>query len=158
MASETVKIHGLRELEKTLKELPARIEMNVMRGGVRAGARVFANAAKSNVNNVTGTLRKSIKVSARLDRRHSEVVAKVIAGTYYAHMVEFGTKAHGIKPKNRRALAFNGPDGPVVAAAEHPGAQAKPFMRPAFDEHMDAAIAAFRKYAETRLAKEAAKK
>lgn len=37
----------------------------------------------------------------------------------YAHLVEFGTEAHSLSGKQN--------------AGQHPGARAKPFMRPAFD-------------------------
>lgn len=41
-----VQIHGLAELQRTLDQLPAKIEANVLRGALRAGANVIANEAR----------------------------------------------------------------------------------------------------------------
>lgn len=163
MASEVVKIHGLRELEKKLNALPERIEKNVVRGALRAGARVIANEAKALVPVEDGTLKKSIRVSARVDRQAGQVRSKITAGNkeaFYAHMVEFGTAAHMIAPKQtaepKKAIAFevNG-EGVVVSHASHPGAKEKPFMRPALDNKATAAVEAFAEYAGKRIEAEA---
>lgn len=47
----------------------------------------------------------------------------------YAHLVEFGTKAHVIKAKNAKAM---GKDGIFGTKVDHPGAEAKPFFYPAY--------------------------
>lgn len=56
-----------------------------------------------------------------------------------AHLVEFGTKGHVIKPEKKRALRFTSAGFADIARAsvQHPGATAKPFMRPAFDAHKE---------------------
>ncbi len=148
-------VKGLAELDKLLKELPAKIEGNIMRGAMRAGARVFEDRAKQMVPVKSGQLRDSIKVSTRSKR--GRVSATVTAGgkkAFYAHMVEFGTARHFIKPKNRKSLFFAGMAKEVV---DHPGATQKPFMRPALDEGSTGAIDAMAEYIRKRLAKEAAK-
>ncbi len=48
----------------------------------------------------------------------------------YAQMVEFGTRPHVIKPRNKQALSWPGAAHPV-AQVNHPGTQAQPFLRPA---------------------------
>ena len=58
-----IKVKGLEELQKFLDQLPAKMEANVLRGSLRSGAKVIANAAKSNVTSVSGELAKSIRVS-----------------------------------------------------------------------------------------------
>ena len=154
MANE-LHVSGLSELDKLLKELPAKIEGNIMRGAMRAGAKVFADRAKQMVPVKSGQLRDSIKVSTRSKR--GRVSATVRAGgkkAFYAHMVEFGTARHFIKPRKRKSLFFAGIAREVV---DHPGASPKPFMRPALDGGQVEAVNAAADYIRKRLAKEAAK-
>ena len=154
MVSE-LHVSGLSELDKLLKELPAKIEGNIMRGAMRAGAKVFADRAKQMVPVKSGQLRDSIKVSTRSKR--GRVSATVRAGSkkaFYAHMVEFGTARHFIKPRKRKSLFFAGIAREVV---DHPGASPKPFMRPALDGGQVEAVNAAADYIRKRLAKEAAK-
>lgn len=48
----------------------------------------------------------------------------------YAILVEGGTEAHIIKPKRKKALWWEGLEHPVPRV-NHPGARAKPYLRPA---------------------------
>jgi len=155
MANE-LHVSGLSELDRLLKELPAKIEGNIMRGAVRAGAKVMETRAKELVPVDDGDLRDSIKVSTKSKR--GKVSATVRAGgkkAFYAHMVEFGTARHFIKPKKRKSLFFAGIAREVV---DHPGTSPKPFMRPALDNSQREAVDAAAAYIRARLAKEAAKK
>lgn len=155
MVSE-LHVSGLSELDKLLKELPAKVERNILRGAMRAGAKVFEGRAKELVPVKSGQLRDSIKVSTRSKR--GRVSATVRAGgkkAFYAHMVEFGTARHFIKPRKRKSLFFAGLAREVV---DHPGASPKPFMRPALDGGQAEAVNAAADYIRKRLAKEAAKK
>ena len=65
---------------------------------------------------------------------HGEVVGHKIEFSMvdYAKHVEFGTKAHIIRPKNKKALHWGGKKGPVVKFVHHPGTEAQPFIRDAF--------------------------
>ena len=54
----------------------------------------------------------------------------------YAVMVEKGTKAHIIKPKNKKALYWKGATHPVKQV-NHPGSKAKPYLIPAFEKEKD---------------------
>ena len=54
----------------------------------------------------------------------------------YAPMVEFGTKAHIIRPKNKKALYWKGASRPVKQV-NHPGSKAKPYLIPAFEDEKD---------------------
>lgn len=151
-----VKITGGADLQKMLNELPAKIEGRILRGAVRAGAKVIEEKAKELVPVRTGKLKDSIKVSTR--SRRGQISATVRAGdrkSYYAQWVEFGTAKHFIKPKESKSLFFAGMAKEVV---NHPGASAKPFMRPALDSSQEQAVRAFADYVQKRLAKEAAKK
>ena len=164
MATE-FKVEGLAEIDKALKQLPAKIERNVLRGTVRAAAMVMRNSAKSMAPVNTGALKRSLRVSTNV--RDGRVTAEIIAGggkqnVWYAHMVEFGAAAHTIKPKPRKtmtqdvkkALAFN---GGVFGKVQSPGITPRPFMRTAMDTSAEAAFAKAVQYAKQRLVKEVEK-
>lgn len=77
----------------------------------------------------TGRLKQSIAIRVEGDQ--------VIIGphTEYANFVEFGTRPHIIKAKNKKALAFRGPNGMVfVKQVHHPGTKPHPYVRPAFED------------------------
>ncbi len=120
MTDTTIK--GFKELQDFLSALPAKIEGNIMRAALRAGAKVIADDAKANApvaapgsknkkifGGYAGALRDSIRVSARM--RGGTVTASVKAGgtaksgatTYYARMVEYGTAPHliAVSPDER---------------------------------------------------------
>ena len=148
-----IKVTGLAELQALLDELPARIEGNVVRGGLRAAAKVVETEAKRLCPvGKSGDLRESIRVSLR--SKHGHISATVKAGNakaYYAHMVEFGTARHWIKPKNRKSLFVA---GMLREAVDHPGAKKEPFMRPAIDGKANEAIDAMAVYLRERIPKE----
>lgn len=148
-------VHGLAALDKALKEFPAKLEGNVLRGAMRAGVRVFRDLARANVPVQSGKLRKSIRIKTSL--RNGKASATLVAGNkdaFYAHMVEFGTARHWIKPRKRRSLLVA---GMLKETVDHPGGAPKPFMRPAFDEGVPAAIEAAKDYIAQRIEKELAK-
>ena len=59
--SGEVRIKGLRELNSFLQQLPPKMEKNVLRGALRAGARVVAEEARLRAPEKTGLLRHGIK-------------------------------------------------------------------------------------------------
>lgn len=143
---------GFAELDRAMQELPAKIEANILRGALRAGQKVILDKARSNINDRSGDLSKSLRI--RTSKRGGKVSAVLIAGdkkAYYPHMVEKGTAQHFIKPKAAKSLFFAGLFGEVV---DHPGAAPKPFMRPALDSEQTKAAGAVREYIATRLPKE----
>lgn len=165
--TDSVHVKGLSDLQAALDTLTAKLQQNIMRGALRAGAKVIQlhaksivpvepsgvySAYKSTLGWQPGALKKSIKISAKLQAGNA--VAKVEAGSkqaYYAHMVEFGTAAHWIKPKNGKVLVIN---GRAVSAVYHPGARKNPFMRLAMDSQAQAALVQVGDYIRTRLTKE----
>ena len=151
-----IHIHGLAELQKMLDSIPAKLEANIMRGALRAGAKVIEAEAKANVPIASGVLRDSIRVSAR--RKGSTVTASIKAGgktksgdAFYARFVEFGTAAHVIKGKVGGWLSFG---GLFTKSVQHPGAKPQPFMRPALDAKAEQAIVAVGNYIKKRLTKQ----
>lgn len=161
----SVEIKGLSELHRALQDLPAKVERNVLRGALRAGAQVMEAEAQRLVpvapptlDSVkrgarAGELKRSIRITLRANRSGA-VRAQLKAGNkvaWYAHLVEFGTARHWIKPKNRKSLFLAGLAKEVV---DHPGAKPKPFMRPAFDRKWRSAIEAMADYIRGRLPRE----
>lgn len=133
-------IAGGSELDALLQTLSVKIERNILRSALRAGANVLKEEAKTNVPIESGDLRKSVRISTRAKR--GVVTASLRAGdakAFYWHFVEFGTAAHHIKSKNGRALSFA---GVLAGFINHPGARAKPFLRPALDAKADQALEA----------------
>lgn len=149
MSTQEQVIAGGRELDDLLQTLAPKIRKNIMRAALRAGAAEIREEARRQVPSDTGTLRRSIRVTTRA--KGGESSASVKAGNsqaFYAHMVEFGTRSHTIKPKKTDALLL--PVGPRREVA-HPGSRARPFMRPAADAAFSAAINAVQKKLRERL-------
>ena len=149
-------ISGLAELQKMLDQFPAQVEKKILRGALRAGQKVVLEQAKSTIHNISGALSDSMRISTRTSK-DGKVSARVVAGNktaFYAHMVEFGTAKHLIKPKKRKSMVIAGLMREVV---HHPGAKKKPFMRPAADAAAhdgSQAITAFKEYMAKRITKE----
>jgi HK97 gp10 family phage protein len=164
MANE-IKIEGLAELNKMLQLLPAKIERNILRGGLRAGAAVFRDKAKVNVPAQMQSLRRSIRITT--NARSGRVMATVVAGSrdaYYAHWVEYGTASYytgkgrsvgqpyAIRPRGgAAALRFN---NIYTGSVIHPGVRPKPYMRPAVDAGTDEALRAMVDYMKSRIERE----
>ncbi|MEO8101333.1 MAG: HK97-gp10 family putative phage morphogenesis protein [Betaproteobacteria bacterium] len=160
-------VKGLDKLNEFLQQLPVKIEKNVLRGALRAGAKVIMARAKQNVpvsppnsenarlyGGYAGALRDSMKITVRA--RGGTVTASVKAGgktkrggdAFYAHMVEFGTSAHLINGKLGGSLFLGGLFAKQVM---HPGARPHPFLRPAMDAAAQPAVIAAAEYMKKRL-------
>jgi len=145
-------ITGGRELDQLLQTLPAKLETNIMRGALRAGANVYLVEVRRNLAAISKTdgLLGASRVTTRKGK-DGNVTASVKVGrgqVYYAHMVEFGTRPHAITAK---AMTIN---GNVVRSVAHPGAKPKPFMRPAAEAKFAEAVAAVQARIRKRLTKE----
>lgn len=128
---------GGADLAAALRDFPVKFEVQVMAAALREGAREIEARAKANVPVRTGKLRDSIKIRRRNNRRTGFVNLLITAGdrkkggAFYAHMVEFGTQPHEIRPRRAKSLFIAGLLRQVV---RHPGAKPSGFMRRAFDE------------------------
>jgi len=134
-STATVKVRGLRELERAIRKLPRLMGKRVLTKALRAGALPMAAAMKQRAPVESGRLRRSIVSRASASIQSGTVAIKIgpSKAAWYAHFVEFGTATHNIRSK------LLGPrlklrDGRIVRKVSHPGAAAQPFMRPAFDE------------------------
>ena len=100
---------------------------------LRAGGMLIRNAAQTKAPVLTGNLKRSINVEAI----ETGAVQLAIIGTEvsYAPHMEYGTTAHTINS----SVFIKGVGWRYIG--KHPGTKARPFLRPAFDEQQDAAIA-----------------
>lgn len=167
---------GGPELMAFLDQLPTRLAVSAVRGGMNAAAKVIRDEARALVPRKSGLTRKSIGHSTRV--QGLLVTAKVRtrgAHAFLAPMLEYGTRSHWIRlaedllPKTRRrdgrvktlsirtankmirrgSLVING--NFVGDSVFHPGARAHPFMRPALDIKGVEAINAMGAYIANRL-------
>jgi hypothetical protein len=150
MADSHVK--GLPELQRFLDETPVKFQRNVLRGALRAAMNVVKPVAQGNIHSVSGLLAKGLKVGTRL--RGGIVTSNLRATGKHAFLalwVEYGTGAHTITARVKRALALS--IGAVVRHIRHPGSRPKPFMRPALDGQAMPATVAAGLYIRERLTK-----
>lgn len=155
--SSLAQVKGLKELQAALDQVPAKVEANIMRGALRAGAKPVLKAAQDNLRQNgsvdTGDLLASLRITSSRVRRGT-VTTSIVAGgerknkpkVWYAHIVEGGAIAHVIRARNGKLLAIG------VPSVDHPGFAGKPFLRPAFDSQATAAVQAVREYVRERLA------
>jgi HK97 gp10 family phage protein len=132
-----VPVKGGEDLAAALRDFPVKFEARVMASALREGAKEIERRAKEEVPERTGKLRDSIKIRRRTNKRTGYINLLVTAGdrkkggAWYAHLVEFGTQAHEIRPKRAKSLFVAGLLRQVV---NHPGSKPSGFMRRAFDE------------------------
>ena len=125
------------ELDKfavEITKLDDKIKDNVQKVLNNTGFKIEAQA-KTNLNRnksvVTGHLMRGITTKIG----NMEVTVHT-SNIKYAPMVEYGTKAHIIKAKNKKALYWKGASHPVKSV-RHPGSKAKPYLIPAFEKEKD---------------------
>lgn len=111
---QKVRVEGLRELERALRELPRATGKNVLkRALMRAGEPIEADAERL-APVLTGHLQTSIGTGTKLTRRQrrqhrpqSAVEVFVGAAEPKAHMQEFGQAHHAAQPFLRPAFDSN---------------------------------------------------
>jgi HK97 gp10 family phage protein len=152
----TVKVEGLAELHRKLLELPARIERNVVRRAVYAGAAVIRDDMRERAPIYTGevseghpppgTLKKSIYVKYIPEKSRGGRTV------YYVGVRHGKSRQHvGKKDINRDAYYFRF----IEFGTEKMAAQ--PFMRPAFDSKQGAALGAIKDTLASGISDEVAK-
>lgn len=118
-----VQVRGADKIIDVFQKLPKEFRKNVLRGMLKAGAKVLLDEAKANVPVDTGNLKESLSVIPRKSKDKNIVVYAVtplrnktktkrfktndgtkwsitgqVADGFYAHMVEFGTKNMSAHP------------------------------------------------------------
>ncbi|HRJ40834.1 MAG TPA: HK97 gp10 family phage protein [Caldilineaceae bacterium] len=129
---------GLDQLSAQLQELAKVAEPSEQRAALMAGGVPIRNEARRLVPKRSMQLHDSITVRPSDRRQQKRYGAAVLVGPKggregapYAHLVEFGTKPHTIKPPKGKLLRIMGRF--FRLGVRHPGARAQPYMRPAFD-------------------------
>lgn len=87
----TVKLDGWKETAQALKELPQKVQRNVIKQAMDRGAKMVEQFAKatSAFRDRTGSLRSSIAVRRRKSKS-TEIGADVVARSPHAHLIESG--------------------------------------------------------------------
>ena len=144
---------GLKEIEQNLKRFGARMNEDILVDALKASGREYAKDMRANLGD-DPELARSITVRKATLRRRRRGSGEVIVAPrqggktqdagWRAHFRERGTDPHRMIIATKRVLANKAGDvfGLVV---NHPGHQARPFMRPAFDSAGNRAIEAFRR-------------
>lgn len=135
-------LKGFKELSARLKRMDSKLAQKVVRRGSARMAQTIAKEMKKNAPRKTGNLKKSITYSNKRNRQggFSAKVGAFRTGRadgFYAKFIEFGAKKHTIKPKNRKAISFN---GAVVKSVNHPGTRARPFIQRSFEQSQKRAV------------------
>jgi len=150
------------ELERTLRQLPAKLQKRAVKSALRKGATVIKKAAQKNAKRfddpkTPAKIWKEITVRAGRKRRNGDIVMRV--------GVKGGAKRYKNTKENRRK-------GRVGGSYEGPGNvyywrflefgtskidPARPFMRPAMSEHWREAMDTVSKALEVAIAKQAEK-
>lgn len=163
----SMKVSGDRELIAALDALPDRLRKNVLRRAVRRACKPILATAKALVPVRYGHLRKSLSTKIVAYHRTGAVVGVIgarkdyvrevtdpvtgarrrVVPHKYAHLVEFGTQAHALG-SGAKVVVHEKVDGkrvPVRMGSQHgglhPGARAKPFLRPALATQAATALA-----------------
>ena len=118
------------ELGKISNKQEEKVKQVVKSSAFNIQKNAISNLTK-NKSVITGHLRRGISI----DIKALEATIHT-SSIKYAPGVEFGTKSHIIRPKNKKALYWKGAKHPVKQV-NHPGSKAKPYLIPAFEKEKD---------------------
>lgn len=139
--SMSFSLTGDKKMVDMLRRFGGIVDVDNLNRVMKKAAKPIVDAARSGVTRRTGLLKKSIgsKEKKYASGVHVSVIGvrKDVVGVTtnertgktikvlpykYAHLVEFGTRPH------------------KIGSGKHPGAAAKPFLGPAFEEHKGEAV------------------
>lgn len=125
--------------DKIIKEIERR-----QAAGMEAAGAVVASEARERCPIDTGRLRRSIQPGRPEKLGPDSWRVEVGTNVEYAPYVEFGTKAHVITPKRKKALYWKGAEHPVKVV-QHPGTQPRPYLFPALEAKKDEVVRVLRR-------------
>ena len=130
MAVFTVKVPE-GELSKAIRQISAWDGKTRLRveAALKRGTQAVYREARQRVPVRTGKLKKSIKTRFSTVKLEGQVYSHVP----YAHLVEFGSRAHTVKPKEKKALRFFRGSPVFTKRSRIPAQSGKPFFKPAYD-------------------------
>ena len=151
-----LEIHGVKELDNVLRQLPMKMQKRVMGNAVRTGARVIHAEAKKNVKrNFRGHgdraihLQKEISVVVKKKRKPWEFIYQIGCGrAFWGKFWEYGYSATGRKGTGKARTASR-------AGGRH--IPARPWLRPALDGMAQKAIEKIREKISDGIDREIAK-
>ena len=91
--------------------------------------------AKNNLKANRSVVTRHLSLGVKTEVKDLEATVHT-SNIKYAIIVEKGSKPHIIRPKNKKALYWEGASRPVKMV-NHPGSRAKPFLIPAFESEKD---------------------
>lgn len=132
----------VEELRRKLGKLAASVQREALGRALMAGGEVIEAAANAKA--------PGPNIHAEIDKELTPTLAAVSVGPdkrhWYYQFAETGAQPHEIGPKRRsqlKAIRFSGAQGDVFArVVSHPGAPARPFLRPAIVENEQRALEA----------------
>lgn len=116
MARQTVKVEGLRELERALADLPKATGKNVLKRVLVKAAAPIERDAAANAPTLSGHLQRDVKTGTRLTRRQAAMNRKAGPSSAEVHVgvsdpagvqTEFGNEHQRAEPWLRPAWDAN---------------------------------------------------
>ncbi|MCP4539820.1 MAG: hypothetical protein GY832_21995 [Chloroflexi bacterium] len=171
-----INLSGDVELQRMLNGIGDKVLKKVVRKAEAKAMMIVVQAAKANVRRHGSTqgynkLAKAIGRRTKLYRQSATMVTvagirskqgdKEFDPSRVGHLLEFGTAPHDITLK--KPLRLTGEAGtsgrtlPAGFVIHHPGAEKKPFLRPAFDNNKGRIIGTFRRFIKDGIIDEAKK-
>lgn len=138
-------VEGLDRVERAFNKTPELLAEWLQRAVVAGAAEITKRAVRGNVPYKTGRLAQSIGRPPR-GLVIEPLKATVRPQTDYAYFVHEGTRPHQIRPKEKKALFWQGAKHPLKLV-NHPGTKANQFMprllelsKQDIDRHFSAAV------------------
>lgn len=123
-----------RQIEAVLREMPERIQRDVVNSTASRGAAIVRKHARQNLKSNgsidSGTLYNSVTKS-KVKKVHGVYRIYTTKAAPHAHLVEFGTGPRKLKEPTPFEIA----PGQWITLKHTGSAPAKPFLRPALDEN-----------------------
>ena len=122
---------NLKLINKELQEVEKQTLIGFRESVENTVEEIYRDILK-NIPYKTGALKRSVNIIYKKQGQE----ATIEATAKHASFVEYGTRAHIIRPKSKKALAFNSGNKMTFAKkVNHPGTKARPFMEPAFNRN-----------------------
>jgi HK97 gp10 family phage protein len=134
MISIGLKIEGLERFKDALNKAPYLVVDEVSKAIQKSLITISTTAKReAPVNKETGggNLRQKISAVPKMETR---LRGKIISEATYSGFVEFGTKAHIIRVKNKKILANKRAGKFFGEKVNHPGTKPNPFMERAINK------------------------
>ena len=124
---QDIEIKGLAELQADFKRLPGAVRKEILFAAVEDGSNIIQGAEIAEAPKKTGKLAAGITIKAGRNQTANQASMMVGPTSPYALFVHQGTKPHEIRPKNAKALFWEGARHPV-RHVKHPGTRPQPFV------------------------------